>query len=60
MGRIIQLNEYKVRYQKARFRWRATGCNYRTLSRDFGISLDRARRWELQFMKEKTEERKKK
>ncbi len=58
MGRLINLSEYRVRYQKARFKWRTTGCNYRELARFSGISTDRARRWELKFMKEKIEERK--
>lgn len=54
----MNLSAYRMRYHRARFKWRTTKCNYRELARYAGISTDRARRWEQKFMKEKLEERK--
>lgn len=59
MGVLISFIKYKSKYDQARFYWRTTKCSYRDLARHSGISTDRARRWELAFVKELKKDRKK-
>lgn len=53
MGILIDFYKYRVNYHKARMYWIASKCNYRELARFAGISTERARKWELQFVKER-------
>lgn len=58
MGIVIDFNKYKSKYDQGRFYWRMSKCSYRDLAMYCGISTDRARRWELAFVKEKEKEKK--
>ena len=58
MGIVIPFAQFKKKKDQARFYWRMTKCSYRELARHIGVSLDQARRWELQFVKEKEKEKK--
>jgi len=53
MGVVIDFLKYKHKYDQARFYWNMTKCSYRELARHAGVSTERARRWELQFYKDK-------